>query len=79
MAKYKFENHAVELIDPVIEMVAPRYIVGDEYVSIIATLNANGNKVFGVDLGAMPNTEGWTDADVMIFANTAIKNFVVEE
>ena len=75
--EYKFENHNAVLIDPIIESVKSSFTIGDEYVIVTATLNANGNKLFWVDLGQMPNTDNWGDDDVMKFTQDALENFKV--
>ena len=76
--KYKFENFSAELVNPTIETVTPSYSIGSDSVSITATLNANDNKLFGVFLGKMPNTEEWTDDDVMNFATKELEKFRVK-
>ena len=77
MIKYKFENFNVELIDPIIESVTPTFTIGDEFVSVSATLNANGNKLFNVKLGQMENTDTWGDAEVLQFAQSELEKFKV--
>jgi hypothetical protein len=76
--KYKFENFSAELVNPTIETVTPSYSIGSETVKVQATLNANENKLFGVYLGDMPNTEEWTDKDVMNFALAELEKFRVK-
>ena len=75
--KYKFENFSAELVKPTIETVTPSYSIGSDSVSITATLNANENKLFGVFLGEMENTDGWGDDEVMNFALNALETFLV--
>lgn len=75
--KYKFENFNVELLDPKIEAVKPSYILGSDTVKVTATLNANENKLFGVYLGEMKNTENWGDSEVMAFAVAQLEKFKV--
>jgi hypothetical protein len=79
MTKYKFQNFNVELIDPVIETVKPSYVLGSETVIVTATLNASGNRLFGVFLGQMENTEDWGDKEVMAFAVVQLETFKVIE
>jgi hypothetical protein len=74
---YKFPNHKAELIDPIIEKIRSSFEIGDEYVSVSAVLNSNGNKLFWVDLGQMPNTEAWTDEDLQNFAANALKEYEI--
>jgi hypothetical protein len=74
---YKFPNHNAELIDPIIEKVRSSFEIGDEHVSVSAVLNSNGNKLFWVDLGQMPNTEDWTDEDLLNFAANALKEYEI--
>jgi len=78
MAKYKFENFKAELENPAIESVKPTYVLGSDFVDVYATLNANGNKLFGVFLGQMENTDGWSDKEVMDFALAQLENFLVQ-
>lgn len=77
MAKYKFENFNVELIDPTIESVKSSFSIGSEFVNITATLNANENKLFGVYLGQMENTDSWGDDEVMQFATEQLETFKI--
>jgi hypothetical protein len=78
MTKYKFQNFNVELIDPVIETVKPSYVLGSDTVNITAALNANGNRLYNVYLGEMPNKDNWTDDDVMEFATKQLENFKIQ-
>ena len=75
--KYKFENHSAELVDPIIESLTPTYKLGDAKVQVHAVLNSNGNKLYGVHLGEMDNTNSWTDADVSAFAIKKLNDFKV--
>ena len=75
--KYKFENFNVELINPVIEDVQATYKLDSVNVQVHATLNANDNKLFGVYLGEMENTEDWSDDEVMAFAVAQLETFKV--
>ena len=75
--KYKFENFNVELIDPVIESVKSSYEINGNSVTVTATLNANGNKLFNVQLGQMPNTDTWGDKEVLEFATKQLETFIV--
>ena len=77
MKKYRFENFNVELIDATIESVQPTHIIGSYTVSVTATLNANGNKLFNVSLGEMDNTEDWGDDEVLAFAVAQLEKFKV--
>jgi hypothetical protein len=77
MAKYKFENFNIELIDPVIESVKSSYEINGNSVTVTATLNANGNKLFNVQLGEMPNTDIWGDKEVLEFATKQLETFIV--
>lgn len=74
---YKFPNHKAELIDPIIEKVRSSFEIGNEYVSVSAVLNSNGNRLYWVDLGQMPNTEDWTDEDLQTFATEALKEYEI--
>lgn len=75
---YRFPNFSAELIDPTIELVQPSYVIGGQAVQVSATLNANGNKLFGVDLGVMDNTDNWGDDEVMAFAVAQLETFKVK-
>ena len=66
--KYKFEQFNVELIDPKIESIKTLYTKGIEVLQVSAILNANGNKLFGVDFGEMDNSKEWIDANIEAFA-----------
>lgn len=77
MMKYKFDNFKIELIDPIIEDVTPTFTIGSEFVQVSATLNANGNKLFGVYLGQMENTDTWGDEEVMQFATEQLETFKI--
>ena len=77
MAAYKFENHTGELIDPKIEKLSTYFSIGQETVRVSATLIANGNKLYGVDLGEMENSDNWTDADVTAWAEKKILEYKV--
>ena len=79
MKKYRFENFNVELVNPTIETLTPTYSIGSETVKVHATLNANENRLFGVFLGEMENTDGWGDSDVMDFAVNQLETFLVVE
>lgn len=75
--EYKFENHRAVLVDPIIESVSSSFAIGDEFVSVEAVLSANGNKLYGVSLGQMPNSDTWGDEELMTFAQTALDNFKI--
>ena len=75
--KYKFENFNAELVNPVIEDVQATYKLDSVNVQVHATLNANENKLFGVYLGEMENTDDWTDVEVMAFAVAQLEKFKV--
>ena len=74
---YKFENFSAELVNPTIENVQPTYEIGSDTVNVTATLNANGNKLFNVNLGQMDNTEDWGDDEVLAFAVAQLETFLV--
>jgi len=75
--RYKFENFNAELVNPVIEDVQASYKLDSVNVQVHATLNANDNKLFGVYLGEMENTDDWTDVEVMTFAVAQLETFKV--
>jgi len=77
MAKYKFDNFNVELIDPQIDSVQTVYTKGTEMLSVSGVLDANGNKLFGVDFGIMDNSKEWTDANIEAFALAALEKHKV--
>ena len=75
--EYKFENHKAVLVEPKIESVKSSFSIGDEWVNVTAVLSANGSKLYGVDLGQMPNTDNWGDEELMIFATKALETFKI--
>lgn len=75
--EYKFENHKAVLVDPIIESVSSSFAIGDEFVNVEAVLSANGNKLYGVSLGQMPNSDTWGDDELQSFALTALERFKV--
>ena len=75
--RYKFENFNAELVNPTIEDVQASYKLDSVNVQVHATLNANDNKLFGVYLGEMENTDDWTDVEVMTFAVAQLETFKV--
>lgn len=77
MTKYKFQNFNVELINPTIEDLKASYTIDSVNVQVYATLNANENKLFGVYLGEMENTDNWGDSEVMDFAVVQLETFKV--
>lgn len=77
MAKYRFENFKTELVNPTIETLRASYEISSGKVNVMATLNANENKVFHVLLGQMENTENWGDKEVSEFAEKQLENFKV--
>lgn len=77
MATYKFDNHNVELIDPIITKIKSSFSIGDQYVNVSAILNSNGNKLYWVDLGQMPNTDTWGDDELQAFALESLETFKV--
>lgn len=77
MAKYKFDNFNVELIDPKIASVQTVYTKGIETLSVSGVLDANGNKLFGVYFGIMDNSKEWTDVNIEAFALAALEKHKV--
>ena len=77
--KYKFENFNVELINPTIEDVQASYKLDSVNVQVHATLKANDNKLFGVYMEDMENTDNWTDETVIAFAVAQLETFKVIE
>ena len=73
--EYKFENHKAVLVDPIIESVSSSFSIGDDFVNVEAVLSANGNKLYGVSLGQMPNSDTWGDEELMVFAKEALNSF----
>jgi len=74
---YKFQNFNAELIDPTIESVSTAFTIGAETVTVTAVLNVSGGKLYGVELGQMPNTDTWGDAEVQAFATAQLETFKV--
>ena len=75
--EYKFENHKAVLVDPIIESVSSSFAIGDDFVNVEAVLSANGNKLYGVSLGQMPNSDTWGDEELMTFAQEALNSFKI--
>ena len=75
MANYKFQAFESELIDPTIESVSTYFTIGGESVTVTAVLSVNGGKLYGVELGQMPNTEAWGDKEVQAFAIEQLEKF----
>tara|TARA_R110000868_G_scaffold170507_1_gene405810 strand:+ start:670 stop:900 length:231 start_codon:yes stop_codon:yes gene_type:complete len=74
---YKFQAFESELSNPTIESVSTAFTIGAESVTVTAILNANGSKLYGVELGQMPNTDTWGDAEVIAFAAAQLETFKV--
>tara|TARA_R110000772_G_scaffold123755_4_gene230149 strand:- start:861 stop:1091 length:231 start_codon:yes stop_codon:yes gene_type:complete len=74
---YKFKAFESELSNPTIESVSTAFTIGGEFVTITVILNANGSKLYGVELGQMPNTDTWGDAEVQAFALAQLETFKV--
>lgn len=74
---YKFENFNAELIDPTIESVSTSFTIGSESVTVSAVLSVIGGKLYGVELGQMPNSDNWGDAEVMAYATEQLEKFKV--
>lgn len=77
MANYKFQAFQSELIDPTIESVSTSFTIGAETVTVTAVLNVSGGKLYGVELGQMPNSEAWGDEEVQAFALAQLQTFKV--
>jgi len=75
---YKFPQFNAELIDPKIEDLNASYSLKCEKVLITATLNANGNRIYMVNLGEMENSDEWSDAEVLDFATKELEKFIVK-
>ena len=77
MANYKFQAFESNLLDPTIESVSTSFTIGAESVTVTATLNTNGSKLYGVELGKMDNTDAWGDEEVQAFAKEQIEKYRV--
>lgn len=77
MATYKFEHFNAELINPIIDSITTVYTKGGLTLEVRGVLNANGNKLFGVDFGIMDNSTDWTDANIESFALIELENYLV--
>lgn len=74
---YKFPNFNTELVYPVIESVSTSFTIGSESVTVSAVLSVIGGKLYGVELGQMPNSDNWGDAEVMAYATEQLEKFKV--
>jgi hypothetical protein len=77
MAKYKFDNFNVQLINPIIDSITTVYTKGSLTLEVSGVLDANGNKLFGVYFGVMDNSKEWTDVNIEAFALAALEKHKV--
>jgi hypothetical protein len=78
MDMYYFESFGLELDKPKIEGLIPSYKLGDEFVKLRCTVVCGDYRLYPIYLGDMPNTDEWTDEDVMNFATKELEKFRVK-
>ena len=76
MAKYKFEQFNLEIVDPIIIMTAVYDNVLNRTCKVELELTADGAK-FGVTLQGYTYTSDWSDDEVRIWAFTELEKYEV--
>jgi hypothetical protein len=76
MAKYKFEQFNLEIVDPIIIMTAVYDNVLNRTCKVDLELTADGAK-FGVTLQGYTYTSDWSDDEVRIWAFTELEKYEV--
>lgn len=76
MAKYKFEQFNVEIVDPIIIMTMVHDNVLNHTCSVDLELTADGAK-FGVNLPGFTYSADWNDDEVRIWALTELQSFEI--
>ena len=76
MAKYKFEQFNVEIVDPIIIMTMVHDNVLNHTCSVDLDLTADGAK-FGINLPGFTYSADWSDDEVRIWAFTELQKFEV--
>ena len=76
MAKYKFPQFNVEIVDPIIIMTAVHDNVLDHTCSADLELTADGAK-FGINLFGFSYSADWSDDEVRIWAFTELEKYEV--
>jgi hypothetical protein len=76
MATYKFEQFAVEIVDPIIIMITVHDNVLNRTCSVDLELTADGAK-FGINLPGFTYESDWSDDEVRIWAFTELEKFEV--
>ena len=76
MAKYKFEQFNVEIVDPIIIMTAVYDNVLNRTCKVDLELTADGAK-FGVTLVGFTYLDDWSDDEVRIWAFTELQKYEV--
>jgi hypothetical protein len=76
MATYKFEQFNLEIVDPIILMVAVHDNVLDHTCKVDLELTADGAS-FGVTLSGFSYSADWSDDEVRIWAFTELEKYEV--
>jgi hypothetical protein len=77
MAIYKIPTEKNNIIDPIFESITATYSIGKDHVNIMVTLKANGNELFNLSMGQMPNAESWGDQEIEDFATDQLEKYRV--
>lgn len=76
MAKYKFEQFNVEIVDPIIIMTMVHDNILNHTCSVDMELTADGAK-FGINLPGFSYSADWNDDEVRIWAMTELANYEI--
>jgi hypothetical protein len=76
MKKYKFENHAGEIIDPIIDKLQWTDSFGGSEMPVYAVLSCPQGCKFHVFIGTFEYGETYEDADVMAWALVELENYI---
>lgn len=76
MAKYKFEQFNVEIVNPIIIMTSVYDNVLDHTCKVNLELTADGAK-FGITLTGFSYSADWSDDEVRIWAFTELEKYAV--
>jgi hypothetical protein len=76
MKKYKFENHAGEIIDPTIDKLQWTDSFGGSEMPVYAVLSCPQGCKFHVFIGVFEYGQTYEDADVMDWAVAELENYI---
>lgn len=76
MAKYKFEQFNMEIVDPIIIMTMVHDNVLNHTCSVDLELTSDGAK-FGINLPGFTYASDWNDEEVQIWALVELQKFEV--